>query len=53
MTFYTDYTLNEKFFAVQLPPSTAIRVEAGLPRFAHPGSYAFPWPGDAIPVPFQ
>ena len=40
-------------FAVELPPSTAIRLKAGLDRFANPPSYAFPWHGDAIPVPFQ
>ena len=41
------------YFAVELPPSTAIRLKAGLDRFANPPSYAFPWHGDAIPVPFQ
>ena len=45
--------MDEKYFAVELPPSTAIRVEAGLRRFANRPSYAFPWHGDAIPVPFQ
>ena len=45
--------VDEKYFAVELPPSTAIRVEAGLRRFANQPSYAFPWHGDAIPVPFQ
>jgi len=45
--------VNGTYFAVELPPSTAIRVEAGLRRFVHRGSYAFPWHGDAIPVPFQ
>ncbi len=41
-----------KYFAVELPPSTAIRVEAGLNRFVNAPSYAFPWHGDGIPVPF-
>jgi hypothetical protein len=27
-------------------------VEAGLKRFAHAPSYAFPWHGGGIPVPF-
>jgi len=45
--------VHEKHFAVELPPSTAIRVEAGLERFANRPSYAFPWHGDRIPVPFQ
>ena len=42
-----------KYFAVVLPPSTSIRVEAGMKRFANDPSYAFPWHGDKIPVPFQ
>ena len=45
--------VNEKYFAVQLPPSAAIRVEAGIRRFVNDPSYAFPWHGDRIPVPFQ
>ena len=32
-----------KHFAVRLPPSTVIRVEAGMKRFANQPSYAFPW----------
>ena len=42
-----------KFFAVELPPSTTIRLEVGMRRFANAPSYAFPWHGDKIPVPFQ
>ena len=42
-----------KHFAVELPPSTSIRVEAGLRRFVNDPSYAFPWHEDRIPVPFQ
>jgi hypothetical protein len=42
-----------KYFAVELPPSTAVRVNAGMRRFANPPSYAFPWHGDTIPVPFK
>ena len=41
-----------QYFAVELPPCTAVRVEAGLERFANTPSYAFPWHGDGIPVPF-
>ena len=41
-----------KYLAVELPPSTAIRLELGLRRFANQPSYAFPWHGDTIPVPF-
>ena len=45
--------LDGKYFAVELPPSTAIRVEAGLRRFSNQPSYALPWHGDSIPVPFK
>jgi hypothetical protein len=45
--------LDGKYFAVELPPSTAIRLGAGLRRFANQPSYAFPWHGDTIPVPFE
>ena len=45
--------VDAKHFAVELPPSTSIRVSAGLKRFANTPSYAFPWHGDKIPVPFQ
>jgi hypothetical protein len=41
-----------KYFSVELPPSTAIRVNAGMRRFVNQPSYAFPWHGDTIPVPF-
>ncbi len=42
-----------RHFSVQLPPATAIRVHAGMSRFVNKPSYAFPWHGDEIPVPFQ
>lgn len=42
-----------KAFVVELPPSTSIRLDAGMRRFVNRPSYAFPWHGDAIPVPFQ
>ncbi len=45
--------INGKAFAVELPPSTSIRIEVGMKRFANDPSYAFPWHGDKIPVPFQ
>ena len=48
----TVTTADGKYFAVELPPSTAIRVEAGLKRFVNTPSYAFPWHGDGMPVPF-
>ena len=41
-----------KYLAVELPPSTAIRLELGLRRFANQPSYAFPWHGGSVPVPF-
>ncbi len=45
--------VDAKFFAVELPPSRRIRLEIGMRRFANSPSYAFPWHGDQIPVPFQ
>ena len=45
--------INGKYFAVQLPPATRIRLDIGMKRFANQPSYAFPWHGDRIPVPFQ
>lgn len=39
-------------FVVELPPGTQIRVCATLNRFSATPSYAFPWHGDGIPVPF-
>jgi len=45
--------INGKYFAVQLPPATSIRLDIGMKRFANQPSYAFPWHGDKIPVPFQ
>ena len=49
----TVVPVHGKCFAVELPPSTAIRLVAGLDRFANKPSYAFPWHGERIPVPFQ
>ena len=45
--------VNAKYFAVELPPSTAVRLEVGMRRFVNNPSYAFPWHGETIPVPFQ
>jgi hypothetical protein len=58
LTFHEDdqhrsVPVDSKNFAVQLPPSTAIRVEARMNRFANDPSYAFPWHGDKIPIPYQ
>ena len=32
-----------RHFAVELPPSTTVRLEAGVRRFANRPSYALPW----------
>lgn len=45
--------VNGKYFAVDLPPSTSIRIDAGMDRFVNKPSYALPWHEGAIPVPFQ
>ena len=45
--------VDEKHLAVQLPPGSSIRLEMGIRRFAHKPTYAFPWHGDSIPVPYQ
>ncbi len=45
--------INGRHVAVHLPAATAIRLEAGMQRFVNTPSYAFPWHGDQIPVPFQ
>ncbi len=45
--------IDSKYLAVQLPPSTSIRLDLGMRRFVNDPSYAFPWHGDKIPVPFQ
>ena len=53
----TDYTgadqaaaVEGKYFAVELPPMTSIRLRCGMRRFANDPSYAFPWHGDRVPV---
>ena len=44
--------VNGQYLAVDLPPSTRIRLDAGLSRFSNQPSYAFPWHGGEIPIPF-
>ena len=44
--------VDAKHLAVQLPPSTSIRLEIGTRRFVNRPSYAFPWHGGKVPVPF-
>ncbi len=41
----TAISVNGKYVAVELPPATAIRISAGMQRFANQPSYAFPWHG--------
>ena len=48
-----ETSVNGKYFAVELPPSTSVRLEVGMRRFVNNPSYAFPWHGEKIPVPFQ
>ena len=45
--------VNNKYFVVELPPSTSIRLECGTQRFVGQPSYAFPWHGERVPIPFQ
>ena len=45
-------TIDTRYVAVELPPATGIRVDLGMRRFANDCSYAFPWHGEKIPVPF-
>ena len=44
--------VDSKHFAVELPPSTGVRLDAGMHRFVNRPSYAFPWHRDAVPVAF-
>ena len=48
-----EVAINGKYFAIALPPSTAVEIDAGMDRFMNQPSYAFPWHADGIPVPFQ
>ena len=45
--------VGSKYLAVQLPPATSIRLDVGMRRFTNRPTYAFPWHGDEIPVPYQ
>ena len=44
--------VNGRYVAVDLPPAAKVRLDAGLSRFSNDPSYAFPWHGDEIPIPF-
>ena len=45
--------VDNKYFAVQLPPSTSIQLEGEMQRFVNQPNYAFPWHGNGVPIPFQ
>lgn len=43
--------VNSRYMAVQLPPATAIRLQANMARFVNKPSYAFPWHQAEEPTP--
>ena len=45
--------VNGKYVQVTLRPASQVRLGLGLQRFANTPTYAFPWHGDTIPVPFR
>ena len=45
--------VDSQYFAVKLRPGSVTRFEIGLSRFANRPTYAFPWHGETIPVPYQ
>ena len=49
----TTQTVGRTDFKVELAPASSIRLSIGLDRFVNAPTYAFPWHGDKIPVPFQ
>ena len=49
-TSRTAAAVNAKHFAVELPPSTSIRLDAGMHRLANDPSYRFPWHGGKVPA---
>jgi len=42
--------VNNKYFAVELPPGSGINLDVGTRRFVNRPSYAFPWHGDKVPL---
>ena len=50
---YKTIPIGNKYLGITLPPSTSIRMGIPMKRFVNNPSYAFPWHGDKIPVPFQ
>ena len=49
---HTTVEVKGKYFLVELPPSTSVRIDAGMRRFVNQPSYAFPWHGGDNPIPF-
>ena len=47
-----ELSVNGRLFSVELPPTSSIRIDASMKRFANNPSYAFPWHGNGIPIPF-
>jgi hypothetical protein len=45
-----NVTVNNKYFAVELPPGRSITLDIGMKRFVNNPTYAFPWHGDKVPV---
>ena len=45
--------VNGKHVQVTLRPASQVRLGLGLQRYASTPTYAFPWHGDTIPVPFH
>ena len=45
--------VESKYFAVRLPPAASIRLDMVMRRFVHRPTYAFPWHGEGIPVPYH
>ena len=48
----TVTAVNGQYVSVELPPASQVRLDAGLNRFCNDPSYAFPWHGGEIPIPF-
>ncbi len=44
--------VESKYFAVRLPPGASIRLDMVMRRFVNRPTYAFPWHGEEIPVPY-
>ncbi|MFC1541532.1 hypothetical protein ACFL50_03670 [Candidatus Latescibacterota bacterium] len=42
--------INSKYFAVDLPPGTSVKLDIETHRFVNDPSYAFPWHGGFVPV---